>query len=96
MGLSLPRALKGDPNAIEVLRIWLGESGIHCSIDLGLGREQAEESEWGLFLAQVIRRVGRLIEEQGGMEADAVVTDIVDALLEEISRSTSDPEDDHQ
>ena len=81
-----PRSAKADRTAAEVLRIWLGESDVHCAFDLKLNmEEEADASGWGILLARVIRRVAAALERESGLERADVVTDIVESLLLEVN-----------
>ena len=91
--LILPPSVKADATAVEVLRVWLGESDVHCAFDINLNMdEEAEVSEWGILLARVIRRVASSLEREKGLEGSDVVTDIVESLLLEVNSPSTDEE----
>jgi hypothetical protein len=60
---------------------------------VALGQEEPDATEWGILLAQVIRRVAHSIQEHGESDADAATIDIVESLLQELESPSTESED---
>src|SRR5262245_33211441 len=61
----IPEAALRDKDAVEMLRVWIAEGGLRCSIKVGMYRETmdvAEEKAWGTILADVARHVANALE----------------------------------
>lgn len=69
----IPDAALRDANAVEMLRVWIAEQGLHCSIKVGMYREStnvSEEKAWGRILADAARHISKALHD--GYGADAV------------------------
>jgi hypothetical protein len=54
----IPPAALRDVDAVEMLRVWIAEHGLHCSMKLGMYEESTEIPEdkaWGIILADIAR-----------------------------------------
>ena len=60
--LKIPDAAKADPNAIEILRIWLSGGSQHVSLKTGVWDDPAA---WGLMLADLARHVANAYAADG-------------------------------
>lgn len=88
----IPDAAIRDAEAVEMLRAWIAERGLHCSLKVGMYVEQGidEERAWGIMLADVARHVSRALHrEYGHVEADSIRR-IRDSMLEELGEPTSE------
>lgn len=68
----IPEAALRDEDAVEMLRVWIAEDGLHCSMKIGMYRETMnvpEEKAWGTILADVARHVSNALES--GYSGDA-------------------------
>jgi hypothetical protein len=63
--LSVPSNLAVDPNAIEVLRTWLVNGELECTLNVGVF-EDAET--WGEVLADLARNVAEGLRDLGGAQ----------------------------
>ena len=56
---SVPELALRDENAIEMLRVWIAEEEIHCSIQIGIYESTSipETQAWGKILADVAQHV---------------------------------------
>ncbi|OKO81156.1 DUF5076 domain-containing protein [Bradyrhizobium sp. NAS96.2] len=90
--MTVPAAALRDPESIEVLRVWIAEKSLWCSIKVGMYRETmnvSEEKAWGTILADATRHIANALAK--GYEADASITieRIRQALLDELADPTS-------
>lgn len=87
----IPYAARLDPESIEMLRVWIAEHGLHCTIRIGIyeGRGDVEEDAWGTILADAARHVVRALDLQApGRHPDALAK-IRAKFLEELDDPTS-------
>jgi Domain of unknown function (DUF5076) len=89
----IPEAALRDDDAVEMLRVWIAEGGLHCSIKVGLYRETmniAEENAWGTILADVARHVAAALQSGYAASAPESLTKIRDSFVNELGAPTSD------
>ena len=90
--LPCPDPVAGDPNATEMISIWLAHNAPQIAIRLGMWHEAGmdEREAWGYLLADVVRHVGRGLAEQCGWPPDETTRRVLDALLKH-SQDGRDP-----
>lgn len=69
---AIPPAAIRDQNSVEMLRVWVAEHQLHCSLKIGMYRARniEEAVAWGTIFADAARHVARALSEQGeGPEA---------------------------
>jgi Domain of unknown function (DUF5076) len=89
----IPEAALRDKDAVELLRVWIAERGLHCSIKVGMYRETmniAEEKAWGTILADVARHLARALESGYATDATRSLDKIRQHFLEELDDPTSE------
>jgi Domain of unknown function (DUF5076) len=62
----IPEAATRDKNSVEMLRAWIAEGGLHCSMKVGMYLEStsvSEEKAWGILLADVTRHLASALEQ---------------------------------
>ena len=91
---AIPPAAQRDPEAREMLRAWIAERGLHCTIHVGMWEGQKgkfrEEKAWGILLSDVVRHIANAMQEQFGDSVEKTKAEIVRALLEELEMPTSE------
>lgn len=88
----IPEAVSRDPNSVEMLRVWIAEKKLHCSLKVGMYQESMqipEEVAWGTILADVARHLANALHDGYGHDRAAALRRIGDKFLDEIDRSTS-------
>lgn len=63
----IPEAALLDDSAVEMLRVWITEDDLHCSMKVGEYAEVmniTEESVWGTILADVARTLSEALESE--------------------------------
>ena len=76
--LRIPPDTKGDPNATEMIRVWLAHDDVHLSLFLGMWQDAAdsvvdERDAWGTMLADITHHIARgLNDSHAFQEADTV------------------------
>lgn len=94
----IPEAALRDSDAVEMLRVWIAERGLHCSIKVGMYREStnlAEEVAWGKILADVARHISDALQHGYDQDAEEVLQGIRDAFLKEIGDPTTEIKGDY-
>ena len=88
----IPEAALRDEDAVEMLRVWIAERGLHCSLKVGMYRETMnvqEEKAWGTILADVARHIAKALESGYSTKAEESLQKIRDSFLRELDAPTS-------
>lgn len=91
--LMIPPAAESDTSAIEMLRAWIAEGGLHCVLNVGHWHKNSEIDErhaWGIMLADVARHVSNALQDVVGLEHRESLRMVVDSFNSEIQDRTSD------
>jgi hypothetical protein len=91
---AIPPAAQRDPDAREMLRAWIAERGLHCTIHVGMWEGKKgqfrEEEAWGILLSDVVRHIANAMHERFGDAPEKTSAEVVRALLEELEMPTSE------
>ena len=91
---AIPEAALRDKDAVEILRVWIAERGLHCSMKVGMYRETRkdvpEELAWGTILADVARHVANALESGYSTNAAEALQKIRDSFVNELDAPTSE------
>ena len=89
--LPLPPAAKSDPQALEMIRVWVAKEGLHTALRVGSWHDRGmdEADAWGVLLSDVIRHVAEAHEEATGRDRRETAVAIREALEREIMKPTS-------
>lgn len=84
--LKVPEGIEGDPNAVEMLRVWVGNKDIQISMLLGMWEEMSnqdidEREAWGELLADLIRHIANGLSQSHDYNTDASQMKIANALI---------------
>lgn len=88
----IPAAALRDSGAVEMLRVWIAERGLHCAIKVGMYQETKnirEEKAWGTILADVARHLADAMSPQYSANPRVALTGIREAFLNELDNPTS-------
>ena len=90
--LVVPPAAQRDENAVQMLSAWIAERGLHCSLNVGMWEAEGhnEAAAWGVLLADVVRHLANAIRAERGVNSATTVEAIVDSLLDELNKPTSE------
>ena len=89
---AIPDAALRDGNAVEMLRVWIAEQGLHCSLKVGMYRESTnvpEEKAWGKILADAARHIANALHEGYGADAAESLRAIRESFAHELDAPTS-------
>ena len=88
----IPEAALRDRDAVEMLRVWVAEKKLHCSMKVGMYQETMnipEEKAWGVILADVARHLSNAMESGYGGDAAKSLEKIQESFLKELRKPTS-------
>jgi Domain of unknown function (DUF5076) len=91
----IPEAAMRDKNSVEMLRVWIAERGLHCSMKVGMYLERvpiSEEKAWGILLADVTLHLASALEQGYSRNRFEVIQKVQLSYLEELSKPTSSVE----
>lgn len=89
----IPEAALRDEDAVEMLRVWIAEKKLHCSMKAGMYRETmsiSEEKAWGTILADVARHLANALESGYAISAAESLKTIRDSFVNELAVPTSE------
>jgi hypothetical protein len=69
--LPVPPATKSDKKAREVLRAWVANNDLHCSMEIGSWGDK-EPQAWGILLTDVVRHVANALAEKGQNKEETI------------------------
>lgn len=89
----IPAAAQRDATSVEMLRVWIAEKQLHCSLKIGMYRDGMgidEELAWGTILADAARHIARALHPEDAEKERAALQNVLRGLNEELNASTSD------
>jgi hypothetical protein len=90
--LAAPPAALRDDASVEMLRVWIAERSLHCSLRVGMYAEQGldrETSAWGMILADAVQHLADALASEGfGARAD-ILGAIIESFEAEIASPTT-------
>ena len=85
----IPEAALRDENSVEMLRVWIAEQRLHCSMKVGMYRETtqfAEEEAWGTILADVAVHLAHAMEQQFQVPCAHTLSGLRAAFVRELEK----------
>jgi hypothetical protein len=89
----IPEAALRDKDAVEMLRAWIAERQLYCSIKVGMYHKTTDFPEghaWGIILADVTRHVAMAMEARYSADRTQIIQEIRDSYLKELGSPTSE------
>ena len=89
----IPEAALQDPNSVEMLRVWVAEGQLHCSLKVGMYRDGMgidEEVAWGTILADAARHIAKALQGGGSLNETESLTKLVAKFNDEVSVPSSE------
>lgn len=89
----IPPAALSDAASVEMLRVWVAEKQLHCSLKIGMYRDGMgidEESAWGTILADAARHISRALHPEDAEAEETALEKIRHRLNQELVAPTSD------
>jgi hypothetical protein len=91
--LEIPAAAYTDPNSVEMLRAWIAEKQLHCSMNVGEWHRDGRHDErlaWGLLLADVASHLSSEMQQATGLDAEESLRLIASSFNQEVKRSLAE------
>ncbi|HYE25835.1 MAG TPA: DUF5076 domain-containing protein [Clostridia bacterium] len=82
--LSAPPAARDNANAVELLRAWIVDNGLQCSMNIG-GFGEHELEMWGVLLSDIARHVADAHHQVEGGDLQEALNTIRENFDREIS-----------
>jgi len=86
--LPIPPAAEGDPKSGEMLRAWIANGGLHCSLNPNVWDNPGH---WGILLADLARHVANATHESSAADKSATIERIRAAFAAELDAPTDEP-----
>ena len=89
----IPEAALQDPNSVEMLRVWVAEGQLHCSLKIGMYRDGMgidEEVAWGTILADAARHIAKALQDGGKLNETESLAKLVSKFNDEVSVPSSE------
>jgi hypothetical protein len=80
--LPTPPDAVNDPEATELLRAWVIDQALHCTVNTGAFEDPAT---WGVLIADLIQHLADALKEQEGRDVAATLQSIRAALDAELN-----------
>jgi Domain of unknown function (DUF5076) len=87
--LIIPETASEDPNAFELLRVWVANGGQHVSILTGIWKDPAA---WGIMLADLAGHVVNAYAQEEGLDRQKTLRVIRRMFNDELDSPTDVPE----
>jgi Domain of unknown function (DUF5076) len=90
--LIIPPAALADERAVEMLRVWVAEGGLHCALKIGHWRRHRgvdEDQAWGKVLADAIRHIANALHDEHGTAPEETIGRLLKSLEGELEAPTT-------
>ncbi len=90
--MSIPSAALRDQDSVELMRVWIAEQGLHCSLKVGMYAKDGPDKEiaaWGIILADLTQHIADALNAEGLGSRAELFESLVDAFGQEVSEPTS-------
>ncbi|WOO41138.1 DUF5076 domain-containing protein [Rubellicoccus peritrichatus] len=91
--LIIPPASEDAKEAIEVLRAWVIDKELHCSIAPEIWKD--DPGCWGIVLADVANHISDALEQSEKLNKEQVLSSIRDMFNRELQSPTDTPSGDY-
>ena len=88
--LPIPPGARSDNKAVELIRAWAAQRGLHCSLSVDNWGENARIG-WGILLTDVARHVADALLQQKKLDRGETLKEIRRVFNAELDSPTADP-----
>ena len=88
--LSVPSGALKDKKACELLRAWVAQGGLQCSLNIGAWDDEHAVIGWGILLTDVVRHVANALHESKNWNEDETINKIRAVFNAELNSPTAD------
>jgi hypothetical protein len=86
--LPIPPIAKADPNAMEVVRVWVAKGGQHVSLN---PFTWSDPEVWGMVLADLAGHLANAYHQEMGLDREETLRKISRLLVAELANPTDSP-----
>ncbi|WP_317203595.1 DUF5076 domain-containing protein [Janthinobacterium sp.] len=89
----IPESALRDTESVEMLRVWIAERQLHCSLKVGMYRDGMgieEETAWGTILADTVRHIAKALHPDNVEDEKNALAKIYDKINLELMNPTSE------
>jgi Domain of unknown function (DUF5076) len=86
--LPVPPSAHADKHSVELLRAWVVNKGLQCSIRVG--HEENEPILWGVLISDVARHAADAINKQNGLSKADILNQIREVFNDELDAPTAE------
>lgn len=86
--LPIPPAARQDKHSTEVVRGWIANGELHCSLNV-VSWEQPGPLVWGVLLSDIARHIADALQTQQKLPRESTLAEIQRVFNEEIDAPTS-------
>lgn len=88
----IPPAALADENSVEMLRVWIAQEKLHCSLKIGMYQERNidECTAWGTILADAARHIAMALGSEYGDDQQHTLDKIRIKFNAELAQPTSE------
>jgi len=87
--LVVPPAARADASSREMLRAWIADGGLHCTLSIGAWGDK-ETIGWGILLTDVVRHVADALQKQDGLNPEDTIKQIRAVFNKELDEPTAE------
>lgn len=87
--LNPPPAARRSQESIEMVRAWIVDSELMCSLNVGVFGEN-ETITWGILLSDIARHIANALEESEGIPHERTLEAIVQSFNFEVRKTDSE------
>ncbi len=89
--LVIPPEAQTDDDSWELLRAWVANKGLHCSLKVGVYEAEGipEGKAWGMILADAARHIADALASLGLRESEAALQELRRNFEAELDKPTS-------
>lgn len=87
--LPIPPVAKADEKAREMLRAWIANNGLHCSLNVGIW-EKDEAVGWGILLSDVTRHFADALQKTKGKNKAQTIEEVRRVFNDELNSPTAE------
>jgi hypothetical protein len=88
--LPIPPTARSDKKAREMIRAWVADNDLHCSLEIGCWGED-ELMAWGILLTDVVRHVSDALNKDKGWNKTESIRAIRKVFNAELDSPTAEP-----
>jgi hypothetical protein len=87
--LRVPPSAASDKKACELVRAWIAQGGLHCSLNMNAWDDEHMAIGWGILLTDIVRHVANALHESKHWDKEETIHKIRAVFNAELSAPTA-------